>query len=395
MANPTPPTPTPTSNNLFQQTPTLTQIQQKVRRLTRTPSTAQMSDAEINNYINTFLTYDFPEILRTFNLRTSFTFYTNPGQDVYNTDELSFAGAVNNPLYNFQNLYISVHDPVYIAGFQSYFVESPQRFYGIYPNVNSIQLITTGTGGTAFSGVINTNQAIVPPGATQSISLLQSNVVFNAVGTSGAGFNVGMALQDVPVVDTVTGYKTQYGNLYDVNSAAYQAALVTPPTVANLGPLLPGTGVINYLTGVYNLEFPYNTVPGTDINSLAVGQNIALPQCVLYYSNTFTLRPVPDASYPVNFEVFQRPVALLMGSQAPELEEYWQYIAYGASKKIFEDRMDLDSVQLIMPEFRRQETLCLRRTLVQNANQRTSTIYTEQTTNNGNNGSWGNGWGAF
>ena len=74
----------------------------------------------------------------------------------------------------------------------------------------------------------------------------------------------------------------------------------------------------------------------------------------------------------------------------PELEEWWQYIAYGAAKKVFEDRMDLESVQSIMPEFKKQEMLCQRRTIVQNTNERTSTIYTEQT--GVTSGGWG--WGS-
>ncbi len=72
--------------------------------------------------------------------------------------------------------------------------------------------------------------------------------------------------------------------------------------------------------------------------------------------------------------------------QSPVLKEWWQYIAYGAAKKIFEDRMEMESVQMIMPEFKTQERLCLRRTLVQYANERTATIYTESS------GS-ANGWG--
>jgi len=61
---------------------TLADIEKKVRLLTRLPSTAQLSQADLDNYINTFILYDFPEQLRTFNLRKPFSFYTNPGQDV-------------------------------------------------------------------------------------------------------------------------------------------------------------------------------------------------------------------------------------------------------------------------------------------------------------------------
>ena len=390
MSNPALPNNTPTSNNLYQQTPTLSQIQQKVRRLTRSPSTAQLSDNDLNNYINTFIEYDFPEILRTFNLLTDFSFYTNPGQDTYNTDEASFGGATNNPLYNFQNKYLTVNPPVYIAGFGSRFFTSPEALFGVYPKINSIQLVGTGNGtaGT-FTGVVNANQSIVPPTSNQYIYLLQNNCTFSAIGTPVTGEQEGMAMVDVPLIDAATGFKLNIGNLYDANSALYNDPINGPRTIPPTAPISGNT--INYLTGVFSVTFPMNTVVGTPINSQCVPVNTALPQALMFYSNTFTVRPVPDQAYRINFEVRQRPIALLTSGQAPELEEWWQYIAYGAAMKIFQDRMDVDSVALIAPEFRRQETFCLRRTLVQNATQRATTIYAEPNNNNGNNGSWGNG----
>jgi len=76
----------------------------------------------------------------------------------------------------------------------------------------------------------------------------------------------------------------------------------------------------------------------------------------------------------------------------PEISEWWQYIAYGAAKKVFEDRMDLESVQLIEPEFREQETLVLRRTIVQQSNKRA--ISSDFGIFNDNN-PWGYGNGTF
>lgn len=385
MSNPTLPTPTSTAGA---PTTTLSAIETKVRRLTRSPSTAQLSQSDLDNYINTAVVYDFPEHLRTFNFRTEFTFFCNPGQDVYNTDIASFAGATNNALYNFQNLYLTVHPPFYIAGYQSFSSQSPEQFNGIYPKVNSIASIgVTGDGvTTSFTGVVNSQQSIVPPGTNQQIGLLQGQVLFSSVSTSSG---IGLSLADVPVVDPITGFNTQNGNLYDPNSAAYQAALRTPPTI------ITASNTINYQTGRFTITFASAPGVGEPINSQTVPQVLALPQAVLYYSNTFTLRPVPDQPYRINFEVYSRPTALLASNQSPELEEYWQYIAYLAAKKIFEDRMDIDSVQMIMPELKKQEALCLRRTLVQYTNERTATIYTEQTGNTGYNGGWGFGGGSF
>ncbi len=390
MANPTPPSATALTPNLS----TLTAIETKVRRLTRNPSVAQLSQADLDNYINTFVLYDFPEHLRTFNFKSDFSFYCNRGQDVYNTDIASYAGATNNLLYNFQNLYLTVHPPFYVAGFQSFFTQSPNQLYNIYPKINNIASIGVRGDGvtTQFQGVINSQQAIIPPNNfQQTIGLLQNEVLFSSVDTAG----IGLALVDVPVVDALTGYKSRVGNLYDPNSAAYQAALQTPPTVPFVAPFAPGTGVMNYLGGQFIINFAFAPAANAPINSQTVPSSLSMPQAVMFYANKFYLRPVPDQPYQINFEVYSRPTALLGANQYPELEEYWQYIAYGAAKKIFEDKMDLDSVQMIMPEFKKQEALCLRRSLVQLANQRTSTIYTEQASMSSGFNGWGYGGGNF
>lgn len=352
---------------------TLAAIEQKVRRLTRSPSLANLSEADLQQYINTFVVYDFPEQLRTFILRTQFTFFCNPFQDVYKTDTTL---NITNPLYDFQNKYISVHPPVYVAGYNSLFTQSREQLFNIYPITNSIATIgTTGDGATTtYTGVVNTNQA--QPGATvQLIALLQNQVLFDSVDINGNG----LSLVDVPIVNTATGNTTINGNLY---VPGLQPGV--PPTVVD------PTNTINYVTGAFTITFPTAPASGATINSQTAPQTLAIPQSVLYYANQFTLRPVPDQPYRINFEVFARPTALLSTGQNPQLNEWWQYIAYGAAKKIFEDRMDTDSVAAIMPEFKQQELLCNRRTIVQNSNIRAATIYTEQTNIN-NAGGWGNG----
>lgn len=356
---------------------TLDAIRTKVRRLTRKPSISQITDVELDEYINTFVVYDFPEHLRMFNLLTNFTFVTNPYQDTYPTDEISFAGMITNPLYNFQNKYLSITQPVYIAGFQAMYTQSQQQFFNIYPKVNSIASIgVTGDGTTmTFSGVVNAAQSFIPNNLTQQIGLLQRNVLFSSVDAAGSG----LALVDVPVVDTATGNLLPEGNLYIPGQEP-----TTPPTTTLIN------NRINYATGEFRITFPFAPAVGVPINSQTVPQNLTRPQSLMYYDNKFTVRPVPDQPYRVEFEAYVRPTELIAQNQKPELEEWWQYIAYGAAKKIFEDQMDLDSVQMIMPEFKQQERMCLRRTLVQITNQRPATIYTNQIE-----GGSGWGWGTF
>ena len=366
----------------------LSAIQTKVRRLTRNPSEAQLTTTDLNNYINTFVVYDFPEHLRTFNLRTTFTFFTNPYQDEYFTDMAGYGNAVanpsiqNNPLYNFQNNYLSVHPPVYIAGYQALYTQSPEQFFNIYPKINFIQATANSGDGvtTTFTGVINTQQAIVPNSFQQQIALLQRQVLFDSVDSNLNG----LTLVDVPVLNTSNGYSTVVGNLYDPNSAAYLAALSNPPTT------VLANNNINYATGAYTITFPAAPGANAPINSQTVPQVLALPQAVMYYANKFVVRPVPDQPYRINMEVYQVPTSLLSNSSLPALNEYWQFIAYGASKKIFEDRSDPDSVATILPEYRNQMNLCNRRSIVQYTNERTATIYTEQTAIT--TGGW-TGWG--
>lgn len=338
---------------------TLDAIITKVRRLTRTPSTAQLSDQEIVDYVNTFIIYDFPQHLWTFPLRQQFSFQCNPYQDVYNTD-LSYP---NSPLYNFQNNFVSVHEPLYIAGYQSLYSQSRTQFFGIYPLVNSILSISqTGDGSTTvFSGTLG------------QVPVLQNQVLFSSVDSN----NNGLALVDVPVVNAITGFPTSNGNLYVPGTQP-----TTPPTTVN------PANTINYVTGAYTLTFATAPASGQTINSQTVPYQPAIPQAMLFFENQFTLRPVPDQPYTINFEVFVRPSALLNSTSTPQLNQWWQYFAYGAAKKIFEDRADLDSVQLIMPEYKKQEALVLRATLVQRSNERVATIYTEQT-----GFGYGNGWG--
>lgn len=325
---------------------TLAQIRTKVRRLTRSPSTAQLTDQNIDDYVNTFVLYDFPEHLRLFSLRTTFTFYAQPYIDTYSTNSTT----ATDPLYNFKNKYITVHPPIYIAGYNSLYSQSREQFFGIYPMTNSIASIgTTGDGvTTAFAGTLS------------NIPILRNNVLFDSVNTANAGLSL---------IDDGAGN------------------LVVPNTTVNVG-------TINYVTGAYTFTFPSAPASGAAINSQTVPYVPSLPQALLFYNDTFTLRPVPDQPYRINMEVYQRPTELLsVATNIPELSEWWQYIAYGASKKVFEDRMDLESVQLIMPEFMKQQTLIQRRTIVQYTNERTATIYTDQGLGTGN--GWGQGGGLF
>ena len=348
-------------------------IQTKVRRLTRSPSVNQLSDGDLNQYINTFVLYDFPEHLRLFNLRTTFTFYTQPYVDAYPTNLNPIStNEVIYPLSNFDNIYLTIHPPVYIAGYSGLYLEDRKKLFEIYPKLNNISSIGVYGDGmtTSFSGVINSQQAIIQPGMVQTITLLQNEVLFSSIDSN---FNA-LALVDYPL----------YPTYQQPSMGALGLPGQPPPNLLN-----STYGFVNYLTGAFTVNFPTAPGIGQAINSQTVPVQPALPQTMCYYDSTIFMRPVPDQAYRVQMEVYQRPTELLQTNKSPQLEEWWQYIAYGAAKKIFEDRMDMDSVQMIMPEFKKQEALVLRRTIVEYTSQRVSTIYTNDL---GAAGAYGPGW---
>lgn len=324
---------------------TLTDIIEIVRQLTRTPSESQLSDAQIFKLINQFLLYDFPELIQTFSLKKTFTFYTSAYQDVYKTDDVD----PNAPLYNFKNKYTSVHAPVYIGGKKAFFTESREQLFGIFNQTNYLVSVGTGDGVTlAFGGTLS------------QVPVIRGSVLFST--------------QDIND-DTM--------KVYDDGNGLLQGDC--------------GLGNIDYVTGVYN--FIWNVAPKLNANITAQSNPYipSRPVAICWFADEFILRPVPDQSYAVNMEVYVRP-ALLGGdpdpmqadfTDMPELAQWAEFIAYGTARKIFERRTDTDSLQAIMPKFLELERLAMRRKIKKNSNQRVATIYTEMTTfGGGTNNSW-------
>lgn len=340
---------------------TLNAIRLKVRRLTRSPSTQQISDADIDEYINTFIAYDMPSHLRLFNLRRTFTFYTQPNIDTYFTNTT----LASDPLFNFKNVIISTHDPIYVAGYKIWFSQSREEFFARWDKLKQIQQVATGDGVTLnFTGTLS------------NIPVLPHEVLFTSIDANGNA----TGLVSSPVISAFTGIQTQNGNFYDTEG----------PIIENPTAVTPAN-TINFVTGVYTITFANAPANGEPINVQAIPYVAARPTSILYFNNTFTLRPVPDKQYDVTIEAYVRPTQLLTAATSPQQEQWWQYIAYGAAKKVLEDRTDFDTVQLLLPEFKKQEQLVLRTTLVQQGDDRAFTIYADQSSVSA--GPWG-WWGG-
>lgn len=332
---------------------TLEQIIEKVRLLTKSLSPNQITDDQIKEYINTFVLYDFPAEVQTVTLKKNLTFYTQPYVESYGENTI----VTTDPLYNFNNKYLSFHAPVYFAGVEGFFTQSEEQFNRLYPQV--VVPINVGTGDGAnktFSGTIS------------GIPFLRNTFVISSITTQGLGI-VGI---DVPMIDPTTGNPLPTG--YVVNQA-------------NSGDIF---GTVNYITGAYNVVFSTAPADTQPVYAQYAQYQASIPRSILFFDNKFVIRPVPDKSYAVQVVAMQRPTELLSTTTSPEVASWFQYIAYGAAIKIFEDRTDLESKERHMPEFQKQKMLVLRKSTRLRSNQRSATLYSAQAEDMppGSNGGW-------
>jgi hypothetical protein len=436
---------------------TLLQIQQKVRLITRKPSEQQLTTDQLNQYINTFIMYYFPQHLKLYNLRKTFKFYTQPNVDYYpvTTDDR------NSTFFGFTQNVTNIHPPVFLAGIPGYYTQWRDQFFGTYPKFDTINnntgLFGNGTAGPFHGHLLNNNginqypfgQNNLPP---QAHGVLQRHVIIstiddnnlgltlvdypltgelgilalptylygpnpittpvsttvgttdgsgNASGTVGAGIGlIGQYFiigQEVFVVNVLTGALATANGIgagtFDIATGSF--VFTGAPATSNIQYYaVPSYGTVNYLTGKFTAIFPSPTASigaQQPIVTTCVPYQSGKPLGVLYYDQAFTVRPVPDKVYEIQFEADVVPSQLLSEDAMPTIQQWWSWIALGAARIIFQDNMDYDSAQLIEPEFREQEALVYRATINNRCNSRTETIYTQG--KNYNAGGWfNNGW---
>jgi hypothetical protein len=327
---------------------TLQDIRNKVRRITGRPSDTQITEDQIDQYINTFYIYDFPEHLRLQNLRVNYQFLTS----------------ANVPVYDFPtSLYLTVMPPVFIAGYQSFMTQSREAFFRINPELNLLkQNVATGNNTNGPYTFTLTPIPILqgfkrnPPGAFSGTTVDVSTINWNVLISALDGTGISRSMVDDGL-----------GNL----------RYVTDDTS------MPPRGLINYITGVVTGVTFQAVIPnGMPINCQFIPYKASRPQSAVFFQDQIALYPIPDQAYTVSFEAYMYPTAFLSGSgtggQIPQLTEWWQLLAYGAADKIFADNADMENMAKFRPLLDEQMRLCLRRTLVQQTSERTATIYSEQ-----------------
>ncbi len=389
-----------------------------VRRIVKSPSNSLLTDNLIIDYINRFWIMDVDARMQLFDLKTKYQFQTQPGVDKYNMPLYSVQTEPGAQQIGMFPVYQGFDPTCFINGIQIPFQTQKNQFYNIWPNiVQNLGQIGVGNGTTGpYALQIPIIGSPAPPNPPLN-SLTRGHIDIAGIIATGnnqdppqaSAGNFGKLLGVIPTtsIDSqvwITSIASDGSNIIATDSGMFlignvNYGLLMTPGAAPYGNLpLPGaysttSNTINYLTGQINITFPIAIPAGHNILAQCFYYQTGLPRAILYYNNTITLRTVPDQQYLVELDAYLSPAAFLNTGQAIPFAYMAEYIARGAARKILQDRMDLDSVALIEPEFLKQQCLINRRNIVQYTNERPATIYTQQADSiNGYNGS---GFGPY
>ncbi len=287
---------------------TVVNIRRKVRRLTASPSESALRQSDIDEAVNTFYTQDFPSAVKTDVLKDSLEIFTSPNIDRYRVN-------INSSL-NFRQ-------PIYVEGRQSIFFKTKQEFYRLFPRLPRRNCPSSGDGTTT-----NFTFTLGSPFLSKEVVIGTKDSAGNAIRVSDDG----IGNLDLINFDTTTGDTTK----------------VT-------------IGGVNYTNGSFNIAFP--VAPGADekIEVWTSTYTDGFPFAALYYNNEIIIRPVPNSVYKLEIETYKTPTEFFSSTDSPTLDQWWQYIAYGASLEIMRDRQDVEGIQELMEGFKRQEALVLER----------------------------------
>lgn len=376
---------------------TYTFIEKKVRRLTASASEAALSSNDIQQAVNTFYSNDFPYAIKIDQQRSVYKFLTIPNVDRYPVD-------VNN-LQGFRA-------PVYFEGIQGNFFKNRDQLFNLYPRSPTQYQPISGDGvTTSFTFQLFGNN--VNPFPQPNFGILSTQVVIGGIDVNGNPIRIiddgGAVVNGDGIGSNTTTGRLLYIQQNAVGNNVYlNSSNVQQPAIPDLSPLggqqnanLPNAayppspltpqycGTVNYVTTNFTVNFPVAPADGTNINVWAAQYQVGRPYNLLFWNNEFTIRPVPDNVYLVEVETYQTPSQFMSVTNHPILNQWAQYIAYGAACEILRDRQDMEGVANLMEGFKRQEALVLERQSVEEIQQPNITLFNTTQTGYG----YGTGWG--
>lgn len=348
---------------------TLADIIVKIRKLTGSGLNLQLSDAQIIDYINSFYLYDLPAQFRSLKLKDKYTFNTIRGIDTYPFDSEHFT---------------TIEMPVFCAKRPIQLLTDQWSFYAINYNWQNLENFTQGNG-------------TVGPyvGSAQSTPIIRSTYNNPMVQTKTAPTVNYINSPSQPSFQQAIPSRCQ-NILITCNNALGITQNVTDDGAGNL--IGDGSGTINYETGAISVTFNIAVTAGQDIEIQYNPALMAIPLSILYFQNQFTLSPVPDRGYTIEMTAYRQPSQALLGTVDPnnptltgtaELNEWWELLAFGAAKKIYEDRVDPAGIALMKAGLDERYAVAEVRTYAQLGSQRMGTMFADQLSQNSGASGWG------
>lgn len=378
---------------------TYSYIEQKVRRLTASASQSSLSSSDIQDYVNRFYSEDFPYSIKIDQQRTVYKFLTIPNVDRYPVDVNNFQG---------------FRAPVYFEGIQGNFFKNRDQLFNLYPRYPT-QFQPIGGDGVTTSytfSLFGNNQNPFPQ---PNFGILSTQVVIGGIDVNGDPIRIiddgGAVINEFGIGSNTTTGQLIFVQQNAVGDNVYLNPLnQQTPSIPNLSPLggqqnanLPNSiypptpltaqycGTVNYVTTEITINFPVAPAAGTMINVWAATYQVGRPYNLLFWNNELTIRPVPDNVYLCEVETYQTPSQFMMSTDYAILNQWVQYIAYGAAMEILRDRQDIEGLENLREGFKRQEALVLERQAVEEIQQPNITLF--NTTTSGYGIGWGMGQG--
>lgn len=353
---------------------TLAQIRTKVRRLTASASESILPTSVLDNYINTFYSQDFPYAIKLDQMRTVYSFYTQPYVDRYPIDVNNIQG---------------VRDPLYIDGVKGFFFKDRLQFYAMWPRFP-----------TLFKKSPIASSTTVFSFQTGSAPILPNNINIGGKFASGSTIQISDDGQGNLLLNTPNPIVSQpaQGSVYTDPPLPTGDPLIGKPVAGmyNINNQNPGLnlvkpiGTVNYQTATFAFTLPA-AYDGNQLTVHVSQYQPGKPYCCLFWNNYLEIRPIPKFVHKIELEAYLTPVQFMASGDIPILQQWVQYLSYGAACEILRDRQDFDGLENLLEGFRRQEALVLERQGIEEVGQRNTTIYTQVVVGQGWNQA-GSGW---
>ena len=260
-----------------QATTTYAFIEQTVRHLTASASEYALPSATIQSLVNLMYSTDFPNAIKTDQLRTIYKFVTIPNVDRYPVDANSYQG---------------FRGPVYFEGIQGGFFKNRDQLYNLYP-----RFPTQYQQGTTLSGTItnitlsgtNPVQITDPSNGLQTGSIITITNVGGSVELNGNTYTITVVDANDFTLNgtdssTISAY-TSGGNWSSSNTLSFTlfGNNQNPFPQNNFG-ILPTQLVIG---GIDINGNPIRIIDdgGANVNSYGIGNNTTLGNLIFINNN--------------------------------------------------------------------------------------------------------------